>query len=942
MKDSLEIPRTDDPPLNSEEISNLKKELEVKQTQKKPLKKNSNNNNTNSNEDIVNFKNTNSSYNNLMKKLRSSTPEMKKKFNFLNSFSKSSKNFFRTPNRQLNTDINDEELTPIQLRNLFQAQLGKLNDNSTKNIAYDKLKEIISNNATDKALRVYISALSSFDQNSSPSAKEIQVLLYGCLAETYKENFMDPIDKNPNIIKTINRVLGHIRNLYLKEDSYVVHKACSRSIIDIYDLCMPKDNIKSVNILFIEPLISLMSSGSGKSSKEGAAVCLADLIYHLGKDQSNEFNTKILSTLDDKVISLVGKSTMDNPYIFEALYNLMQFLPFETFNKSLKEIYDRALTILNRNNANKYNYLTKVNCLNILGLIAEKCKSVADISIGYYQKDIIKAIEFNTKDKMAKVQQAAINALNSWQELAIIHQDIENKKTVMTNNNISPSKDNFVINSKNENNGMVKKMDKFTYLRNLAKLAKIENKKIDYDTELPDKMREEVYKKGIGNILKLSNFLKNKNNNVKPSAAGNLLKSNNSFKKTNKDNKIRNEINEYLKYSEQVKKYDNSGNGRRGMDDLSEVGEVNENKEVSHKNPSNMGEKSSKKSPFNFAEEQPQYGTQFANNEENQPENNDEQDWIYNDENQSEERKSNSNKLQQKANQKHNQLPKLKQKSSQVEKIYINSNNPYNKAHSQIEEQSPHIDLTQIKSSLSDLITKTLTQSYTHFENQITSRLYDMENRITDIYKKLSDYQAHPNYKENLNQTLKTRKDNEDEEEIDYYINNQKNIQNYPQQSQTSQLDHEMIKNDLASDIRRELDKSRTVKAQDQDSQIAKLWKQALYQIEIDHVNEGYQMVLNSGDDIYLLRLVCITGPVFNKLSPEIGKRVLLRINMICRSHQIQSLLISLIRHSLKYNIFNTLNRDEQNDLLDSLYEFSGLNTKIGAEAAELYTMITK
>ena len=41
-------------------------------------------------------------------------------------------------------------------------------------------------------------------------------------------------------------------------------------------------------------------------------------------------------------------------------------------------------------------------------------------------------------------------------------------------------------------------------------------------------------------------------------------------------------------------------------------------------------------------------------------------------------------------------------------------------------------------------------------------------------------------------------------------------------------------------------------------------------------------------------------------------------------------------------NVFNMLNQNEQNDLLDSLFEFSGLNTKIGAEAAELYTLITK
>ena len=63
---------------------------------------------------------------------------------------------------------------------------------------------------------------------------------------------------------------------------------------------------------------------------------------------------------------------------------------------------------------------------------------------------------------------------------------------------------------------------------------------------------------------------------------------------------------------------------------------------------------------------------------------------------------------------------------------------------------------------------------------------------------------------------------------------------------------------------------------------------------------------------------------------------------MISRSHQIQSLLINLIKSSLDNNVFSMLTQNEQNDLLDSLFEFSGLNTKLGGEAAELYTLITK
>ena len=959
MKDSLEL---NIQPQTSTEIKTLKQNLQAT--------KKTNNNNSLTTEDIVNFKNfngTGSSFHK-MKKFRSSTPDTKKKFNFLSSFSKSTKNFFTSNYAhgiQNTEDTSDDNLSPIALRNKFQINLGKLNSNSTKEVAFSQLKNIISNNATQDALRVYIGALSSYDQNSSLTAKEILALLYGYIANVYKENLMDPLDKPPNIIKTINRLLTHIRNFYLKENSFVVHKASSHSILDIYDFCMPKDNIKSINILFIEPLVSLISSGKSKFSQDGAAICLADFIYHLGKDSNIEINKKILSTLDTKILSLVTKNSLDVPYIFEALFNLMQFLPFETFTNNLKEIYERVLGILCKANAGKYNSQSKINCLNILGLIAQKCKTIADISIGFYQNDIIKVIEYNTKDKVYKVQVAANDALKNWKELSVIHQDLEKKKTQLVDEvDLAKTKEDYLNkgeNSKEEGN-YVKKMDKFNFLRNLAKMAKIENKKVDYDTELPEKMREEVYKKGIGNILKLSNFLKYKNNNKNnPLKNGevNALRRSGSSKKRSKDNRIKMEINDYLKYSEQVKKYDRGNNNINTIsnkDKLTQVNEVNELKEVSNRNPSHISNENQNK--LNFVEEEVGPGIQavmqdFENNNNN---NNNYENEEINQINEppiesfvaiknSTNNNDNLNTITNSSNQRRNKLPKINNNSnisSKPKKLYVNSDEPVLR---KPREKQP-IDLTGIKKTLSSLITNTLGQTYDNFEKQINSRLYDMENRINDIYLRLSEYQGHPNLNNN-----KRSMDTVDSKE--YHINNEKfkttnqsQLQNtVVEHTDRSALNRDMIYQEVLNDVKKELNKKQKLNPIDDpstDSQITKTWKSALYQIEHNNPNEGYQTILNSGDDIYLLRLVCVTGPIFNQLSPDIGRRVLLRINMISRSHQIQSLLINLIRSALDNNVFTQLSQNEQNDLLDSLFEFSGLNTKIGAEAAELYTLITK
>ena len=126
------------------------------------------------------------------------------------------------------------------------------------------------------------------------------------------------------------------------------------------------------------------------------------------------------------------------------------------------------------------------------------------------------------------------------------------------------------------------------------------------------------------------------------------------------------------------------------------------------------------------------------------------------------------------------------------------------------------------------------------------------------------------------------------------------------------------------------------------DSEVTKTWKETLKLIEKGKINEGYLKLINSGDDIYLLRLICLTGPIIDKLDIDVAKRVLIRVNMISKSHQIQQLLIGLIKNSFKNNIFQTLEPNQQNYILDSLYEFSGLNNSIASEAAELYAELTK
>ncbi len=880
MIDSLEFPSLNN--TNQKEIEDLKRNLKKKsKTPNKQSTKSFNNDNIMKIKTIDSKKNNNyrksSAYNSLINKIRSTTPnihnsselKIKNKKGIISNFSKSLNNFYKQNN--LNED---DDYSLINKRNKFELLLGKLNENSTKEIAYNQIKEMINNNKNQESLRIFISCLSKYDPTSSIKAKEYYALLYGYISKIFQENLMDPLDKPPNIIKTINRILTHIRQYYLNQNSYNIHKASAISICDIYDYCMPKDNVKTVYMIFIEPFINIIDNGNMKVSQEGSAVCLSDFIYHLGKE-NGEFNNRILSTLDEKIISLCTKSSLDNSYIFEALYNLMQFTKIENYNNYLNELYQRIYFILSKNNQNKFSYLTKIFCLNILSLIANKVKTIADISIGFYQEDILKVIEFNTKDKVIKVQNAAKEALINWIELKKIYQEIDSKKREINVDmkNLDLDKNNYYDKNK-EGGHYVKKMDKLNFLRNLAKMAKIENNKVDYNTELPETMKEQVYKKGIGNVLQFSNFLSKVNNKSESNIMRNSAKRNQKI-----------EINDYIQNSKQVKRYNVN---------LNEVNKINMNN-------------------FNYQENN-------INSDNNNYNNfNDYDNQLYDKNLIKNEKLLDQISQENQRSKKGNSIPdqNYHQKLSPIRHNFINNNenfyehnnnnninnlNQINKKNSNMEDSTK--DLENLKQKLQNMLYIQIIKKVDDFEKNINSRLDEMSNRVNDLYLKLENYDS--------NKILK------DKNGASYKIINNK------------------LYKEVIDDIKKEINNNNL------DSQITKTFKEALTLIENNNPNEAYSIILNSEDDIYLIRLIFITGPILNNLSIDIARKVLMRINMIARSHQIQNLLVSLVRNSIKYNLFYSLSEDEQNDILDSLYEISGLNDDLGKEAAEIYANITK
>ena len=968
MKDSIEIPIPEMQQSSEFEIKNLKKNLNPKSKSTNRIKTFNNNNDEN---DIVNQRT-------FSKRKKSSTPN---KF-----FSSSSNNFFKSKLQNINkkklnlsSDFStSSNISPIQLQNKFQYYLGKLNDNSTKEVSFKNLKNIINKYNSQENLRIYLTCLNSFNQNSSISAKEIYALLYGYISYIYKDNLLDTIDNPPNVIKTINRILKVIREKYLNENSYIVHKAASHSIIDIYKNCMPKDNINNVFVIFFEPLFNILSTGIDKIIQNGAGICLSDLIYFLSKEENNNnnnennnennFNETLLYNLIERLIKICIKSSNINPYSFEALYNLMNSTKIEHYLIYLKDLYDKIYSVLCKENKDKYNFLLKINCLNLLNLIAIKVINIVDISIGYYSENIFKVIEFNTKDKITKVALIAKETFKNWLELKNIFEDIDNKKRNIksNNNNFDNENNNIIVLDKNDyknNNNLVKKMDKLNFLRNLAKMAKIDNKNnvnVNNFNDF-DGFTDVIYEDGMAKALHKNN-VSNKNNS--------------------KNKKLKKEINDYLKYSNNVKKYNFYNN------EIKNNNYNRNNNYVIRKNEEDKINNNLQNSEFHKFNSDNLNNNNFNNNNNNDNFNNnnnknfDDAELIIYESNNN----NNNNKSVSSKNKNNNNNQQISNKS------FSNNNNNENINNVPVNKN----DLNNLKNILQNLFNSNL-NSMNKKIKLINNRINELNNRINEIYLKLENYKNHPNYNNNNNNKLNVSNDTI----VSYRINNQRytGIKKKINPEMPEGLNRDKIYKEVVEDIKKELniddynndsdnynkfknvnpiinnnniDSSFTrinnnipyknninnnsfnidnnnnnnyidsTNSNSNNNNLSNLWNSILIDIENRFYNKAYEKILNFGDDIYLLRLLYITGPVFDKIDKILSKKILLRINMICRSYQIQYLLINLIKLSLKFDVFNLLNNNEKNDILDSLYEFSGMENNLGNEAASLYTKITQ
>ena len=408
----------------------------------------------------------------------------------------------------------------LELRKQFINLLEKLTDNNTREIGNKGLKQLIlDNNNSYHALRIFLNSLMNFNTENL-KAKEMIILLFGYIAQIYENNLLDPIDSPPSLIHSINRIVSHIRNKHMKSNNYAILKSCSYVILQIFDHCMPKNDIDNINKIFIGPFINDINNAFHIYVKNGCCIYINDLVYHIKKGNKYEKEMIKCMIIDNNffndVILKIKIDFYQNYFLYETVYNMILYHDFSFFKKYLIDIIYKMIEILEDKTILKKE--TKISCLKVLYIIIQKSNE-NNYNINNKKesfKDIRNCVGNYVDDRLEDVRKVARDIIKLLNEI-----EFEKKK--------------FEINGVDK----IKHRKIFETMRNFSKKNKI-HKFGEYDNMIVDNLQNDIYDKGVTNLINLSNFIKNhtKNNEIEKINNNKKFLKSNTTRKYNYYNKI--------------------------------------------------------------------------------------------------------------------------------------------------------------------------------------------------------------------------------------------------------------------------------------------------------------------------------------------------------------------------------------------------------------------
>ena len=124
------------------------------------------------------------------------------------------------------------------------------------------------------------------------------------------------------------------------------------------------------------------------------------------------------------------------------------------------------------------------------------------------------------------------------------------------------------------------------------------------------------------------------------------------------------------------------------------------------------------------------------------------------------------------------------------------------------------------------------------------------------------------------------------------------------------------------------------------DNGISDMWESVLERLGQGDVQGAFEATLNSGDDLYLLRLMAKTGACLNELDRKIAVKLMCRITKILSCKFLEKISLGFFEECIDLNLYENFNLEDQNLLSKILYDMSSNDNKIGEQAANLYSIV--
>ena len=408
---------------------------------------------------------------------------------------------------------NQVSITQEDLKQKIRDYLDKLNDSSTRDLYFKNFKIFLQSYTEETTINITFNLLLSYTNDAMTLiGKEYQIIL---IAFALNINYIK------NMTYTIlNKILKNISDNLEKYNNLEIQKACSVVCIEIFDQILKmgenQETAFSFLIKFFLDLIdkkkAVVSQYKDNGIINGSFVIISDILSYIislnssnkielknNNEENNEINMKnegieqinrkierdeiekastlnsLQKILEETLFNLINKFILfkyPNPFLIEAITYLIDIITYEDYKAKIKEIIPPLNKILYNTEAKLY--LTKIMICHFYSHLYQKMIQSKNIDEEIIQ-DIIKALNFATKDRVAKVQVAAEDTLSLYNN--IDNKEIHNKR----------------------------KLSKLNLLRNLSKINKERNNIMS-----SKKVRKEIYNIGIGKFLRSNDYLNNR------------------------------------------------------------------------------------------------------------------------------------------------------------------------------------------------------------------------------------------------------------------------------------------------------------------------------------------------------------------------------------------------------------------------------------------------